>query len=174
MRHETVLEGLFDLYTEGNCMLKTKSVKTTIRKNDYILGIEPTLDGGHSVFAHNDLFVGGGGHVDAHLAEEIGGEFLHGDGADDELTVDAHKALGVELAFNFFEGHVQGVVLAFQSAEAHHAIADGDMAHVADGDNQELVGTMGDEEAFTIADGMALDRLQQLGDGVGCRKAIDH
>ena len=102
MRFETVLEGLLDLYTEGNFMLKTKSVKTTIRKNDYILGIEPALDGGHSVFAHNDLFVGGGGHVDAHLAEEIGGEFLHGDGTDDILTIHAHKALGIELALYFF------------------------------------------------------------------------
>ncbi len=27
-------------------------------------------------------------------------------------------------------------------AEAHHAVADGDMAHVADGDHQQLVGTM--------------------------------
>ena len=139
-----------------------------------LLRIEPTLDGGDFVFADDNFLVGGGGHVDAHLAEEIGGEFLNGDGADDELTVDAHKALGVELAFNFFEGHVQGVVLAFQSAEAHHAVTDGDVAHVADGDNQELVGTMGNKEAFTIADGLTFYGSQQLGDGIGGGGRIDN
>ena len=76
-------------------------------------GVEPSLDGGDFVFAHDDFLVGGGGHVDAHLAEEIGGELLYGSGADDELTIDAHKALGIELAFNFLEGHVQRVVFAF-------------------------------------------------------------
>ena len=94
--------------------------------------------------------------MDAHLAEKIGGEFQHGGGADDELTIDAHKPLWVELALNFFEGHVQRVVLAFQSAEAHHAVADGDMAHFADGDNQELVSVMGNEETLPIADCLAL------------------
>ena len=133
-----------------------ESNKTNIRHNGYILGIEPALDGGDFVFADNDFLVRSGGHVDAHLAEKIGGEFQHGGGADDELTIDAHKPLWVELALNFFEGHVQRVVLAFQSAEAHHAVADGDMAHFADGDNQELVSVMGNEETLPIADCLAL------------------
>ena len=95
--------------------------------------------------------------MDTHLSKEIGGEFLHGSGTDDKLTIHTHKALGIELTLYFFEGHVQRVVLAFQSAETHHAITDGDMTHVADGDNQKLVGTMGNEEAFTIADGLTFD-----------------
>ena len=121
------------------------------------LGIEPTLDGGYFVFADDDFLVGGGGHVDAHLAEEIGGELLYGSGADDELAIHTHKTLGVELTLYFFEGHVQRVVLAFQSAEAHHAVTDGDMTHIANGDNQELVSTMGNKEAFTISNGLTFD-----------------
>ena len=135
--------------------------------SSYFLRIQPAFDGGNFVFADDDFLVGGGGHVDAHLAEEIGGEFLYGGSTNDELTVHAHKTLGIELTFYFFEGHVQRVVLAFQSAEAHHAVADGDVAHVADGDNQELVSTMGNEETLTIADGLILDGFQKLSDGIG-------
>ena len=54
---------------------------------NYILGIQPSFDGGDFVFADDDFLVGGGGHVDAHLAEEIGGELADGSGTDDELTV---------------------------------------------------------------------------------------
>ena len=50
------------------------------------LKVKPALDGGDFVFAHDDFLVGGGGHVNEHLAEEIGGELLDGSGADDELT----------------------------------------------------------------------------------------
>ena len=99
------------------------------------LGIEPTLDGGYLVFADDDFLVGGGSHVDAHLAKEIGGEFLDCYGADDELTVHAHKTLWVELGLGFFERHVQAVMLALKCAEAYHTVADGDVTHVADGDN---------------------------------------
>ena len=50
---------------------------------------QPALDGGHLVLAYNNLDVGEGGYVDAHLTEEIGGEFADGSGADNELTVHA-------------------------------------------------------------------------------------
>ena len=50
--------------------------------------------------------------MDAHLAEEIGGEFADGSGTDDELAVYAHEALRVELALSFFEGHIQRMGLA--------------------------------------------------------------
>ena len=51
--------------------------------------------------------------MDAHLAKEIGGEFLYGCCADDELAIHAHEALQVELALYFFECHIQRVVIAF-------------------------------------------------------------
>jgi len=60
--------------------------------------------------------------VDAHLAEEIGGELADGSGANDELTVHTHEALRVELALGFFEGHVQGVGLAVEGAQADYAV----------------------------------------------------
>ncbi len=78
-----------------------------------ILRVEPALYGGDFILADDDLLVGSSSHVDTHLAKEIGGEFLHGGSANDKLTVDAHKALGVELGFYFFKGHVQRVVFPF-------------------------------------------------------------
>ena len=60
--------------------------------------------------------------MDAHLAEEIGGELADGSGANDELTVHTHEALRVELALGFFEGHVQGVGLAVEGAQADYAV----------------------------------------------------
>ena len=70
------------------------------------LRIQPALDGGHLVLADNNLDVGEGGYVNAHLTEEIGGELTDGSSADNELTVHAHETLRVELALGFFEGHV--------------------------------------------------------------------
>ena len=43
---------------------------------------QPALDGGHLVLAYNNLDVGEGGYVDAHLTEEIGGELADGSAAD--------------------------------------------------------------------------------------------
>lgn len=106
--------------------------------------------------------------MDAHLAKEIGGEFLDGGGAADVLTVYTHKPLRIELTLYFFEGHIQRVVLAFYGANAHYTIANGDMTNVADRDNQELVGTMGNEETLPIADGLILDGFQKLSDGISC------
>lgn len=92
------------------------------------LPIQPPLDAGYLVFADDYFLVGGGSHVDAHLAEEIGGELLYGGSADDELSVHAHKTLWVELLFNFFQSHVQRMMLSGECAEAHHTVADGDVA----------------------------------------------
>ena len=78
-----------------------------------VLRVEPAFHGGDFVFADNDFLVGGGCHVDAHLAKEKGREFLDGGSTDDVLTVHAHEALRIELTLYFFERHVQGMVFAF-------------------------------------------------------------
>ena len=129
--------------------------------------VQPAFDGGDLVFADDDFRVGETCNVDAHLAKEVGREFVNGCGVNDELTVDTHEALGVELALGFFEGHRQLVGLALQGAEAHHPIADGEMAHVADGNNQIFVGTMRDEETLSVSDGLTLHGCQQLRNGIG-------
>ena len=95
-------------------------------------------------------------------------------GADDELTVHTHKTLRVELALNFFEGHVNRVMPASKSAEADNAIADGNMAHVAHMYDEIFVSTMRDQKAFAIADGLTLYGGQELRDGIGCRGRIDN
>lgn len=110
--------------------------------------------------------------MNAHLAEEIGGELADSGGANDELTVHTHEALRVELALGFFEGHVQGVGLAVEGEQANYAVADGDVAHVAHRNNQVFVGTMGNQKAFAIADSLTLYGSQQLGDGIGGRKGF--
>ena len=78
--------------------------------------VQPAFDGGDLVFADDDFLVGGGGHMDAHLAEEIGGEFLNSSCTDDELAVYTHETLWIKLALYFFKGHVQGMVLACEGA----------------------------------------------------------
>ena len=106
--------------------------------------------------------------MDAHLAEEIGGEFADSSGADDELAVHTHETLRVELALGFFESQVQDVGLGVEGAQADNAVADGDVAHVAHRNNQVFDGTMGNQKAFAIADGLILHRGEKLGDGVSC------
>ena len=129
--------------------------------------VQPAFDGGDLVFADDDFRVGETCNVDAHLTKEVSGKFVNGCCANDELTVDTHETLGVELALGFFEGHRQLVGLALQGAEAHHPIADGDVTHLADRHNEKLIGAMRNEEALTIADVLTLDGGKQLGNGIG-------
>ena len=135
--------------------------------SSYFLRIQPAFDGGNFVLADDDFNGGEGGDVDAHLAEEIGGELADGSGANDELTVHTHETLRVELTLCLFQGHVQGMGIAVEGAQANYTVADGDVAHVAHRNNQVFVGTMGNQKAFAIADGLTLYGSQQLGDGIG-------
>ena len=105
--------------------------------------------------------------MNSHLAEEIGGEFLDGSSTDDELTIDAHETLRVELALGFFEGQVQRVDFSRKGTKPYHAIADHDVTHSTDGDDEVFVGAMRNEETLAIVYILALHRLQQLGDGFG-------
>ena len=73
--------------------------------------IQPVLHYAYLLLAYNDFGVGEGSDMDAHFAKEMGGEFGDGCRADDELTVDTHEALRVELALSLFERHVQQMAL---------------------------------------------------------------
>ena len=95
--------------------------------------------------------------MDAHLAKKISGELLHGGGTNDKLAVNTHETLGIELTFNLLKGHAQRVALACKRAESHHTVADGDMAHLADRDDEVFITTMGNEETLAIADGLTFD-----------------
>ena len=125
------------------------------------LRIQPFLHRRDLVLADNDLRLGIAAHVDPHLTEEVGREFLDSRGIDDELAVEAHETHQVELALHLVETHVQQVTAARERAQSDCAVADQDVAHLRGGDDDILVRTMRDQKALPVSDRLSPDR----GDG---------
>ena len=95
------------------------------------------------ILANYDFGVGEGCNVYAYLAEEIGGEFGNGGGINNELAVDAHESLWVELTLCLFKRHRQRMGATRKCAKTDNTVTYSDMAHITDGDNKILICMVG-------------------------------